>query len=296
MEEKLDFNFEDDAIMPEGYEEGTDIFEMAMDADPNPTMEKEPAQAQTQTLENEPAEQVVPTQATEPTTAPQTEEQEPVQAQTIRIKYNHEEREIDLNEAATLAQKGMAYDKAKAKADQYEQSIGQMEQEAKALGYDSVQAMLDAARKSFEDHRVQTLIDEGNTEAMARFLVNQEAKERAQASSQVAQPAARVPEVQESPAPASAFKDGEVEEFVKLYPGVTQIPQEVIKAHREGMRLSVAFEKYQTKQAQEELRVLRQNQAAAAKAPVSTGVTGGGGGNTPPDKDPFLEGFDSDNW
>lgn len=293
MEEKLDFNFEDDVIMPEGYEEGVDIFGMAMDADPNPTMEQEPAQAQT--LESEPEEQVVPAQATEPTTAPQTEVQEPAQAQTIRIKYNHEEREIDLNEAATLAQKGMAYDKAKAKADQYEQSIGQMEQEAKALGYDSVQAMLDAARKSFEDHRVQALIDEGNTEAMARFLVNQEAKERSQALSQAAQPAAGMPEAQESPAPASAFKDGEVEEFVKLYPGVTQIPPEVIKAHREGVRLSVAFEKYQTKQAQEELRVLRQNQAAAAKAPVSTGVTGGGGSN-PPEKDPFLEGFDSDNW
>jgi len=292
MEGEMILNFEEDVIMPEGYEEGDDIFEQAMDEEQALTMEQEPGQ---RNVDTEPAEDSVVPQTEEPTTAPEVKEETP--KQTVRIKFNHEERDIDLNEAATLAQKGLAFDKAKARADQAEQSLAQMAAEAKALGYESVQDMLAAARKSYDDNRVQSLINEGNTEAMARFLVNQEAKERAAAvvipQEPVVEPT-QEPTVQKAP---SAFKDGEIEEFVQMYPGVTKIPQEVIDSHQKGVRLSVAYERYQSKQAQEELRVLRQNQAAAARAPISSGVTEGGGGNTkPPEKDPFLEGFDSDNW
>ena len=272
MEENTMLNFEEDVILPEGFEEGEDIF--AEEQNQPPTTETEPVQENKGTNEDA---------GSEPTTADQNQ-------QTLRIKFNHEEREIGLEEAATLAQKGLAYDKAKARAESAEQSISQMDQEAKRLGYDSVQSMLSSARKSFEDHRVQELIDAGNTEAMARFLVKQEGKAEAETKPQEEAKKA-------DQGVTGVFKDGEVEEFVAMYPGVTKIPPEVIELHKSGVRLSVAYERYQTKQAQEELKVLRQNQAAAAKAPISSGVTEGGAGNQKPGgKDPFLEGFDSDNW
>ena len=78
-----------------------------------------------------------------------------------------------------------------------------------------------------------------------------------------------------------------------------QLPVEVIRACTDGKNpkhLMVAYAEYelaQQKAEAEKLRkeneVLKQNAAAAARAPVS-GVSGGGATNTVPDDD-FMKGF-----
>ncbi|KIL35863.1 hypothetical protein SD71_10750 [Cohnella kolymensis] len=80
--------FDDDAILPDDYE-----------ATPAPEQEVE---------QEQPAETLTEVEDTKPTE----EEAEPTQEpQKLKIKYNHEEKEISLEEATTLAQKGLNYDK-----------------------------------------------------------------------------------------------------------------------------------------------------------------------------------------
>ena len=67
----------------------------------------------------------------------------------------------------------------------------------------------------------------------------------------------------------------------------------MIETNQKGVRLLVAYERYQNQSAINELAVLKQNQAAAARAPVS-GVTGRTASPEPPE-DVFLKGFNADN-
>jgi hypothetical protein len=91
-------------------------------------------------------------------------------------------------------------------------------------------------------------------------------------------------------------RKAELMEFVKAHPGVTELPEEVVRMNRNGVRLLVAYERFQNQAALKELAILKQNQAAAAKAPVS-GVTGKPGVKPKQQEDdPFLRGFDSDPW
>ena len=141
-------------------------------------------------------------------------------------------------------------------------------------------------------------MDAGNTEAMARFLVEQKMAKAAPSAPQ------EQPQAQGQPTPAgqpqssmSPEREAELREFVRAYPGVTKLPDEVIADNAKGVRLLVAYERYKNKAALNELAILKQNQAAAAKAPVS-GVTGKAAPKDadPYKNDPFMKGFDADSW
>ena len=91
----------------------------------------------------------------------------------------------------------------------------------------------------------------------------------------------------------------EVQQLKALYPDFREMPDTVARAVADGANLLTAYVAYreqQTRQAAEMLEkenaVLRQNAAAAAKAPVR-GVTGGGAADTKP-RNNLLVGFDED--
>ena len=91
----------------------------------------------------------------------------------------------------------------------------------------------------------------------------------------------------------------EVQQLKALYPDLQEMPDEVAKAAVGGANLLTAYVAYreqQTRKAAETLEkeneVLRQNAAAAAKAPVR-GITGGGASDTKP-RNNLLVGFDDD--
>lgn len=62
---------------------------------------------------------------------PTTEEQTPTETaekRTLRLKYNGEEKEVDEEEARTLAQKGMNYDKVQQKLQEQQQALDEVAQ------------------------------------------------------------------------------------------------------------------------------------------------------------------------
>ena len=102
----------------------------------------------------------------------------------------------------------------------------------------------------------------------------------------------------------SAARAEELKEFIEAYPGVTKLPNDVIEMNRGGIRLKTAYEFYEKQQAFEkekaaasaaknELAILKQNQVAASKAPV-TGTVGKAAPKTEEAEDPFLIGFSRD--
>ena len=280
----------DDMILPDGFDPNAENFTLSMLGADQP--EEAP------TTEPTPAEPAAPAEEPAPTTEPVAAEELEIPApapQTIKVKYNHEEREIGLDEAATLAQKGLNYDKLEERLKAFEATNAKSANLAKMLGYDSTDEMLEAAHQNAINRRIRDLEAEGNSPSMAKFLVEQEMAKAAAA------PAPQAPQPQESPAPEKPSnpaippeRKAELDRFVKLYPGVTKLPDEVVKANREGVDLSVAYERFLGKSAQNELKILKQNQAAAAKAPVK-GVSGKAAvaQKDSLENDPFLKGFNS---
>lgn len=106
-------------------------------------------------------------------------------------------------------------------------------------------------------------------------------------------------------APAEKGRDfrGEAEAFFEKHPGYygAQVPQQVLQAWLGGTGLGEAFAQYETGRSRAETQrllrenqVLRQNAAAAMRAPVR-GV-GGGGDTAQEPEDPFLKGFNDERW
>ena len=286
-------DFSDDVILPDGFDasafDAAENLDAAMsNAAAAPTTE--PSHTDVNASEPTDIGEGTTDEATTPTEAP-------AFGQTIKVKFNHEERELGLDEAAIYAQKGMNYDKMEERVKAFEAERAKSDRLARNLGYESVEEMIEAAEQNFINRQIRELVDEGNTESMARFLVEQRMAKAAEAE------AARTPSPVSTPNPqpaqptiANDARRAELDEFVKAYPGVTNLPDEVIADNRNGVRLKTAYENYQLKQKYEEqqkqLNILKQNQSAAARAPV-TGTVGKAAPKKEEPEDYFLKGFDA---
>lgn len=282
-----DYPTYEDAILPEDFDPNAESYDLGDDsssADPFSTTE-----ASSETDAQQTTEQPV---AEEPTTVP--EEQPAPAMPTIKVRFNHEDRDLSYDEAAMYAQKGMNYDKLEERVKGYEALHTKMSRLARDLEYDSPEEMIEAAANNFKERQVRKLMEDGNTEAMARFLVDQQMKEASAVATQNTAPTQEAPSSAPQAPAITPERKAELDEFIRAYPGVTKLPDEVIMANRQGVRLLVAYERYQNKANNRELAILKQNQAAAAKAPV-TGTTGKAApaGKSDAD-DPFLIGFNKD--
>jgi hypothetical protein len=263
--------FEDGPIMPEGFEEGQDIFNLPEDEDA-PTIEL-PAEG-----EKSDEEGLIAEDETTPTT--EAEETKPQTGKAkIKVRFNHEDREMDEDEAIPVIQKGLNYDKVDSRNKELEGKMIRFQKLAKTLGYTSDAEMLDAAETNYIESKVTRLVDEGVHEAIARDLVARELERESH----------KQPEQV-----AAVEKDKDLDEFVRLNPGVTKLPDEVLAAVKEGVPLTVAYERFKNKKAADEIKILKQNQSSAAKAPVA--ATTKHGSTKQKAKDAFEEGFDSDGW
>ena len=283
-----------DAILPDGWEEGKDLF-----ADSTPSGEDILAGTQEPDLgallENElgtdasqapttgdsgddrmPAEESASESAEAEKTSEQASAEEPA-PRILKLKVNHEEREVDVNsmsddELRALLQKGHAFDDLR-----------------------------DRENKKIFRSVYQEQIDAGMTEAAAKLIAREAAgKVYALTDEEEAQQAS-VPAVDSSkpqiPAAARDFR-GEVEQLKAIYPEFREVPDEVAHAVAKGAPLLTAYVAYRDKQnakAAEALKkendILKRNAAAASRAPVR-GVTGGGD-TAAPRKDIFESGFDA---
>lgn len=289
-----------DAILPEGWGgvEGEDIF------DPNTWAGFEPDGAEETTgEEGKNAEEEDGSPTTESTDDSTTDaeygEGDPTKDADaddgklhFRVSIDHREQDIALDptELPTLYQKAQVLDRYQTRVRELEAELGRFDKIAKGLNYADRSAMHDG----IIDNIVQTYMDEhpGVPDDMARDYVTRKFALEKTPATEDAKPA------EESGRDYRA----EVAELFRAFPDARneRIPDEVTNdAIATGKPLIQVYMDYKLKQtsakaktAEKENKILRQNAAAAQKAPVRRS-TGGGQTDTKP-SDPFLEGFNSD--
>ena len=282
---------EDEPILPDGWEEGSDLF-AEVDDSVDAVLSDGAEEGHEALTENEDGTSA----SDDPTTVDEgkedtqsgedgdqpgdsdgsAEEQEKP-SRKLKLKVNHQEEEVDVNamsdeDLIALLQKGRAFD-----------------------------ALRETENKQKFRRVYQEQIDAGMTEAAARMVAQNEAGGKTYSLTDEEEPSAETPAA--APKEAGTVRDfrAEVEQLKALYPQLTEVPDEVAVAASKGVPLLSAYLAYRDKQSaktaaslKKENRVLKQNAASAAKAPVR-GVTGGGS-VTVKKEDPFLSGFDADNW
>lgn len=309
---------DDDVILPEGYAEGDDIFDQ--DSWTGGTQADEPEEVepvsavQESTAEHEDAPTTehdegsgVPEdgQKGAPTTEPGQEPSAKKLKFTARVDRADLDVEVDESELPTLYQKAQVTDRVQAKLARLTPQLEKAEKLAKSMGYESVDEMLAAAESNYRDNEVSRLVSEGVHEEIAKDIVSRKMGAAA-AHTEAGTPAQQEPadgQIATSASPTRDFK-AEVKALLDARPDLIgkEIPSEVVNnCVRNGKPLVIAYAQFEEKQMRAEnerlakrVKVLEQNAASAARAPVS-GVTGGGPTDTQP-KDDFLLGFESDDY
>lgn len=290
---------DDDVMLPDDYEEGKPYsFEEANEAeestgeDPTelPADGEDPAAGDSNSDSAAPAADQ-PGTAESPAADPAAVA--PAQASnTIKFTdtFQGVSREVELN----MDQLPSLYRSAQT-ADFVVRRTTEHEGKARALGYKGVDDMLAKVRTAMIESEVAALMDDNVHEAVARDVVNRKYPEYvapAQTQQRPAMPAA--------PAQLARNLYNELGELFGSYPALRgqKIPQEVTDAAKGGKTLLNAYRDYLEQQRNEETARLRkenatlkQNAAAAAKAPVRS-VTEGGATDTK-SEDTFLKGFNS---
>jgi hypothetical protein len=305
---------DDDAILPEGWAEGDDIFdsehwsgEAIQTDEPAEPTEQSPengvteadAEAPTTEHTDEPGVQDENTEEA-PTTEPENSTPSHKLKFTARVDRADLDVEVDESELPTLYQKAQVTDRMQAKLAKLTPQLEKAERLAKAMGFDTVDAMLESAESNYRNTEVSRLVGEGVHEEVAKDMVSRRIHER---SDNHATPAEQTPEEKPAAPAAPAGRDfnSEVSELLSSRKDLvgTTLPAEVVEACvKGGKRLVVAYAEYEAQKAKAEnerlakkVKVMEQNAAAAARSPVA-GVSGGGPTDTKAEDD-FEKGFNS---
>lgn len=319
-EENKDLTLEEnDELLPTGWAEGDNIFDVkswtgggdqtdasGADAGADSTeAEEEFSLEQFLTNGTEESDEGSAGSTEEATTTGATEEEKPRAKLKFgaTIDHAHQDVELDESELPTLYQKAHVTDRVQAKLAKISPVYEKSERMAKMLGYDSVDAMLDAAEKSYTDAEVERLTAENVHPEVARDMVTRRIHDRENApAAQEDDSSSETPQAEDKPA-ARDYR-AEVAEMLRVFPKLRgqQLPQEVVDdCVKNGTPLVQAYAAYKEKADEAEKTALRkekntlkQNADAAARAPVR-GVSKGGPTDTKAD-DPFLKGFNSDGY
>ncbi len=289
---------EEDVMMPDGYGTGDDFFAdewtgQDADAQPEPEQEAEP---------EKPKEDAPTTEQPEEDHEAQEPEAETPEDAPRRLRFkarvDREDMDVDIgeDEVPALYQLAKAGERWKAKNDTMRQQVEHYEQMAKGMGYATVDEMIQKTAEGYKSAKVQELMEQGTPQTIAEDYVDR----------MMQREAAKAPDPEpEEPTLESHERNiqAEAQELIVARPDLKtrQLPMEVVEAWRNGENLLNAYNRYEARQKEaenqklkKENNILKQNAAAAAKAPVK-GVTGGAPTDTEPE-DPFLKGFDSDPW
>lgn len=294
-----------EAMMPDGYGTGDDFFAdewTGKDADAQPEPEQEPEQETPQedapTTEQPEEDHEVQETAEAPadeTTAPR--------RLRFKARVDREDMDVDIgeDEVPTLYQLAKAGERWKAKNDTMSQQLEQYAKAAKGMGYATVEEMIQKTAEGYKEKLVQELVDQGTSKTIAEDYVERVMqRDAAKAPDPEPEHEAEPEKVPEHP---ERNIQQEAQELIVARPDLKtkQLPMEVVEAWRKGENLLNAYNRYEAQQKEaenqklkKENNILKQNAAAAAKAPVS-GVTGGAPTDTEPE-DPFDVGFDRDPW
>jgi hypothetical protein len=263
---KLDlqlFGEDDDVILPDDYQEDTE-----------------------DSIEPNEAEQTDDVEPVEDTTETEQNESEPIEApELFKLQYNKEEMEIPLEEARALAQKGMNYEKAveRAKQEARDSYIAEQgfEWNGKPITTEAEYKQALQEREWMEQYQNQDLPDE----VVQELIEGRKFRE----SFQEQQKAKEVEQKQQA----------EAMEFFEYFNQVNgrayqpgDLPSEVTQMAEEmNIPIKFAYMQYHTQQLQNQLKVLKQNESNAKRAPIGGVSTHGSNENE--SEDDFLAGFNS---
>lgn len=221
-----------------------------------------------------------------------TEQKADAPEKTWTLRHMDETKNVGEAEMVTLAQKGMDYDRIRAKYDESKPAMEILSIFAKQKGVsvaDYVSFLRTEAKKA-----------DGLSEAEARRSIELEDREAAVTAREAEQAAERQAAEQANAAANAAAQrqKADIDEFAREYPDVARnpdaIPKEVWDAVAAGSSLTVAYAKYTAKQAREEAERTRSAAQAAQQnvknAARSTGSMQSAGQNAG-GRDPFLEGW-----
>lgn len=221
-----------------------------------------------------------------------TEQKADAPEKTWTLRHMDETKNVGEAEMVTLAQKGMDYDRIRAKYDESKPAMEILSIFAKQKGVsvaDYVSFLRTEAKKA-----------DGLSEAEARRSIELEDREAAVTAREAEQAAERQAAEQAHAAANAAAqrRKADIDEFAREYPDVARnpdaIPKAVWDAVAAGSSLTVAYAKYTAKQAREEAERTRSAAQAAQQnvknAARSTGSMQSAGQNAG-GRDPFLEGW-----
>lgn len=207
----------------------------------------------------------------------QVESTEQAQPQaTIKLNYLGEEKEIDLEEAKILAQKGMDYDRQKERWEALKPTIDEMKDLAKDFGFidndghGDYKAYLQAVKEAKRAEEIEQLSQQSALPkelAEELYLLRQERQQREIEKQQMAE---QYRIEQENLDFLNYFKEVNGRPFDET----DNIPQEVILANQKGIPLKYAYAEYLSKQLLSDKKIEETNQSNAAS---STGSVNGQG-------------------
>jgi hypothetical protein len=257
----MNMNEFEDAILPDDYEAPPEVEEVT-----------EPLDI--------PAEEETPPQVTEPTEAET--------LQMLRVKYNKEEREIPIDEAIPLVQKGLNYDKVQERLQQLESDprLSFVEELAQQFGMD-VPTYLEAVKAQKEEQRIQELVEQGISQELAQeMLENRKFRDQFEAEKKAKA------EEEKANADYNEFFDYFRQANDRDFNAQSdEIPPSVWEATQKGVPLKYAYMEHQNNQFKQQLQTLKQNESNKQKAPVGS-VTAHGTTETA-SEDLFMQGFNS---
>lgn len=253
-----------DVILPDDFED-TPTEEVSADED---SLELD-AEETTDTEDTKPVEDV-------------TEQTEPEQQAKIKIIYNKEEKEIDLEEAKLLAQKGMNYEKAieRAKQEAAQQAKDAVIAEMGMVDYEGQPITTESRyREVLQEKEIRDKYKDLDPELRKELIENRRFREQFQAQQQ--QQEQQIKQQQQ------------FDEFIQSFPNVdpSTIKPETWEKVNAGIPLKYAYMEQERAELLTRTKVVEQNQKNKQRAPV-TSVSAHGTGDTL-SSDPFLEGFDS---
>lgn len=299
--EAIEFVEEDIDMLPEGWGEGDDFFNV--DSWTGAPAADEQAEGET-SQEKPEAKSTDEDDST--TTAAESKDSSDAEKPTTqtgkgKLKFNatidHESKDVELDETElpTIYQKAHATDRAQAKVAKMQPVYDQALRTAKILGYATVDEMLKAAEDSYRDGEVERLVNEGTQKDVAEDYVRRKMND---VSVEEEKP------TDNKDTPKGRDFKSEVEALLELRPELkkpgTKLPDEVTsECVKTGRPLAVVYLEYEARQEKaryEELlkenKKLKQNANAASRAPVR-GVSRGGAPSKQED-DPFMSGFNSE--
>lgn len=211
----------------------------------------------------------------------QTEQTKEIQPQKIKIKYNHEEKEISLDEAVMLAQKGMNYDKVMERLKQLESDPRLLYVNQQAQKYNMTpEQYIEAVRKQEEQEKLNELIQKNIPADLAReILENRKFREEIKKK--------------EEAAAAQEKKQKEYQDFLTTFPDVKaeDIPTSVWQQVDKGVPLKYAYMEHAYTELKNALAAAKQKEEVSKKAVVGSVTEHGSKEET--SEDPFLIGFNS---